>query len=53
MESGSQEFRVEVVEAYYNQAKDKAQAVTDILSVTDYAAFLEKSGYAEQFARQK
>ncbi len=38
-----------IVQAYYDRAEDKAQAVTDILSVTDYEAFLEKSGYAEKF----
>lgn len=36
-----------IVEAYYNRAKDKAKAVQEILSVTDYKAFLKKSGYAE------
>ncbi|MHC4941526.1 MAG: DUF2268 domain-containing putative Zn-dependent protease [Planctomycetota bacterium] len=38
-----------IVEAYYNNAKDKAKAVSEILSVTDYPAFLEKSGYADKF----
>ncbi len=38
-----------IVQAYYDQAEDKAQAVTDILGVTDYEAFLEASGYAERF----
>jgi len=39
-----------IVEAYYRNARDKDQAVRKILSVTDYQAFLEGSGYAEQFA---
>jgi tetratricopeptide (TPR) repeat protein len=34
-----------VVEAYYNKAPDKARAMREILSVTDYPRFLEKSGY--------
>lgn len=38
-----------IVEAYYNNAKDKTQAVREILGVTDYLAFLERSGYAEKF----
>jgi hypothetical protein len=38
-----------IVQAYYNNAEDKHQAVLDILSVTDYTAFLEKSGYAGRF----
>jgi hypothetical protein len=38
-----------IVEAYYKNAKDKEQALHEILSVTDYSAFLEKSGYADQF----
>jgi hypothetical protein len=36
-----------IVEAYYNRAEDKTKAVREILSVTDYKAFLKKSGYAE------
>jgi uncharacterized protein YjaZ len=42
-----------MVQSYYNRAEDKAQAVTDILSVTDYPKFLEQSGYGEQFAQKK
>ncbi len=38
-----------IVEAYYNQASDRAQAVKDILSVTDYTSFLENSHYADRF----
>ena len=33
-----------IVQAYYDNAEDKAKAVDDILGVTDYAAFLEQSG---------
>ncbi len=40
-----------IVEAYYENAKDKKSAVREILSVTDYPAFLEKSGYAAKFAK--
>jgi hypothetical protein len=38
-----------IVQAYYDRAEDKAQAVNDILGVTDYAAFLEQSGYPRKF----
>ncbi|NIM90194.1 MAG: hypothetical protein GTO17_04520 [Candidatus Aminicenantes bacterium] len=41
-----------IVEAYYNNAKDKQKAVQDILSITDYKGFLEKSGYAEKFLKK-
>jgi len=40
-----------IVESYYNQANDKAQAVKEILSVTDYAGFLRKSKYEQKFNR--
>jgi hypothetical protein len=36
-----------IVEAYYKNAKDKHKAVKEILGVTDYEAFLAKSGYRE------
>ncbi len=39
-----------IVEAYYNRCEDKVAAIREILSVTDYPAFLEKSGYAKRFA---
>ena len=35
-----------IVEAYYHNHEDKEKAVQDILAITDYQAFLEKSGYA-------
>ncbi|UCC38591.1 MAG: hypothetical protein JSV96_12250 [Candidatus Aminicenantes bacterium] len=38
-----------IVEAYYNNAKDKLKAVQDILLVADYKEFLNKSRYAEKF----
>jgi hypothetical protein len=41
-----------IVEAYYNNAMNKEQAVLEILSVTDYPAFLEKSGYVKKFMDQ-
>jgi hypothetical protein len=34
-----------IVEAYYESAADKRRAVREILAVTDYTAFVEKSGY--------
>jgi uncharacterized protein YjaZ len=39
-----------IVQAYYNNAEDKAQAVREILSVTNYPAFLRKSDYAVNFS---
>lgn len=36
-----------IVEAYYNRLKDKEKAVQDILAITDYQGFLEKSGYGK------
>jgi hypothetical protein len=38
-----------IVETYYSNAKDKKKAVEEILSITDYKGFLEKSGYVEKF----
>jgi hypothetical protein len=38
-----------IVQAFYDRADDKAWAVREILSITDYEGFLERSGYAEQF----
>ena len=34
-----------IAEAYYERATDKALAIRDIMSVTDYRAFLSQSGY--------
>ena len=39
-----------IVQAYYNKASDKKQALADILSVRDAKAFLAQSGYAEVVA---
>jgi hypothetical protein len=35
-----------IVETFYESADDKAAAAREILSITDYKAFLERSGYA-------
>ncbi len=37
-----------IVEAFYDKAEDKKQAVQEILSITDYESFLERSGYSEK-----
>ena len=37
-----------IVEAYHDRAEDKPEAVREILAITDYPAFLERSGYAKQ-----
>jgi hypothetical protein len=37
-----------IVQAFYERAADKQQAVQEILGVTDYPAFLERSGYADR-----
>jgi hypothetical protein len=34
-----------IVSVYYENAEDKDQAIRDILAVTDYPTFLERSGY--------
>ena len=39
-----------ITRAFYENAADKRQAFQDILAVTDYEAFLERSGYPRQFA---
>jgi hypothetical protein len=38
-----------IVESYYNKAKDKKQAVKDILEIKDFNVFLATSGYDEKF----
>ena len=40
-----------IVEAYYNKATDKRQAMQEILSVTNYPSFLEESGYGQHGER--
>ncbi|UCE07965.1 MAG: hypothetical protein JSW07_08020 [bacterium] len=37
-----------IVKAYYDNAKDKAKAAREIIAVTNYSDFLEKSGYEKQ-----
>jgi hypothetical protein len=36
-----------IVESYYNRTENKEKAVQDILAITDYKGFLEKSGYGK------
>ncbi|MBC5991726.1 gliding motility protein GldB-related protein [Pontibacter cellulosilyticus] len=38
-----------ICEAYYKKAKDKKQAIKEILDIKDYGVFLAKSGYATKF----
>jgi uncharacterized protein YjaZ len=40
-----------ICESYYKNAKNKRQAIRDILEIKDFAAFLGKSRYREKFAR--
>lgn len=35
-----------ICERYYNQSKNKAKAIRELLSIKDYPEFLKKSGYA-------
>ena len=39
-----------IAESYYNKAKDKKQAIKDILEIKDFNAFLKASGYDEKFS---
>jgi hypothetical protein len=39
-----------IAESYYNKAKDKKQAIKEILDIKDFNAFLKASGYEEKFA---
>ncbi len=39
-----------IVESYYNKAKDKKQAIKDILDIKDFNAFLKASGYDEKLS---
>jgi hypothetical protein len=41
-----------IVRSYYENAVDKRQAILDILGITDFAAFLEASGYESRMRRQ-
>lgn len=38
-----------IVDAYYQRSDDKGKAAKEILSVTDYEDFLEKSGYPDRW----
>lgn len=38
--------------SYYANAKEKRQAISDVLNIKDFAAFFEKSRYREKFAEQ-
>jgi uncharacterized protein YjaZ len=40
-----------ICESYYKNAKDKKQAIREILAIKDYDKFLNDSKYAEKFAR--
>jgi hypothetical protein len=39
-----------ITESYYNRAKDKKQAIKDILDIKDFNQFLKASGYEEKFS---
>ena len=38
-----------ITQAYFNRAKDKKQAISEIVHIKDYKKFLEQSGYANKF----
>ena len=38
-----------ICEAYYRAAKDKKQAMKDILEIKDFIQFLRDSGYEQKF----
>ena len=40
-----------ICQAYYEQAAAKKRAVADLLPATDFAALLDRSGYARKWAR--
>jgi hypothetical protein len=42
-----------ICQAYYERLADKKQAVHDMLTTSDYPAFLAKSGYAQQMAAKR
>jgi hypothetical protein len=42
-----------IVEFYYNNAPDKKKAAFEIISMTDYPAFLEKSKYEAYMAGRR
>jgi hypothetical protein len=40
-----------IVKAYYERARDKQQAVYDLLHISDYDGFLVASDYSKQLKR--
>jgi hypothetical protein len=38
-----------IIEHFYTNAEDKVLAMKEILTITDYEGFLEKSGYSSKF----
>ena len=40
-----------ITQAFYNHAEDKHRALDDILNITDFRDFLQRSRYREKFAR--
>lgn len=42
-----------ITEAYYQNATDKKKAISDIFTIRDFVAFLDKSGYAKRFESPK
>lgn len=40
-----------ITKSYYDKAKDKNKAVQEIIEVTDYPKFLERSEYSEKFKK--
>lgn len=41
-----------ISKAYYRNAKDKRQAVRDVLNIKNFSDFFERSGYAEKFGER-
>ncbi|NIU51572.1 MAG: lytic murein transglycosylase, partial [Gemmatimonadetes bacterium] len=41
-----------IAKAYYERAADKRAAIAEILGVTDFKGFLERSGYEETVSRE-
>jgi len=51
LSEGSADFiSYKIAESYYSRAKDKKQAVEDILEIKDFNQFLKASGYDEKFS---
>ncbi len=45
-------FGAMIVKSYYDNSENKKSAIKEILSVTDYPLFLEKSKYASKFIKK-